>query len=108
MLELSFVRNHPEEVKKRLSVKMFDRLELVDSVIALDKKRISLQQELEKNLHESKLISKEIGMLYKQGKRAEAEEKKSRTSELKEQSKELSDALHTAEKDLQDTLVLLV
>jgi len=107
MLELSFVRNHPEEVKKRLSVKMFDRLELVDSVIALDKKRISLQQELEKNLHESKLISKEIGMLYKQGKRAEAEEKKSRTSELKEQSKELSEALHIAEKDLQDALVLL-
>ncbi|MGB1203997.1 MAG: serine--tRNA ligase [Chitinophagales bacterium] len=107
MLELSFVRNHPEEVKKRLSVKVFDRLDLVDSVIALDQKRRSLQQKLDENLHESKLISKEIGQLYKQGKRAEAEEKKSRTSELKEQSKKWSDALHLAEKELKATLILL-
>ena len=107
MLELSFVRNYPEEVKKRLSVKMFDRLDLVDSVIALDQKRRALQQELEENLHESKLISKEIGMLYKQGKRAEADEKKSRTSELKEQAKELTEAFHNAEKELQDALILL-
>ena len=107
MLELSFVRKNPEEVKKRLSVKLFERLDLVDSVLTLDQNRRSLQQQLDENLHESKLISKEIGMLYRQGKRAEAEEKKSRTGKLKEDAKILQEALHKAEKDLHDTLVLL-
>jgi len=107
MLELSVIRNNPDMVKERLAVKCFKPLHLVDEIIQLDQSRRALQQQLDDTLHKSKSLSKEVGALYKQGKRAEAETLKASSGSLKTQIQSLQNSLTQAAKQLQDTLVLL-
>lgn len=107
MLEIAFVRNNVDYVKERLAVKNFTPLTLVDDVIAMDAQRRSLQNELDSTLNKSKTISKNIGTLYRQGKRAEAEELKAQTSQLKADGKRLEEAMKTAENKLHELLVRL-
>lgn len=68
--------------------------ELLNEVIQLDDLRKSTQQELDSNLSEANSIAKQIGALMKEGKRDEAEAIKSRTAELKQINKDLSDKLN--------------
>jgi seryl-tRNA synthetase len=56
-------------------------------------------------LAESKSIAKEIGMLFKTGKVEEANQKKARTSDLKELSKQFSEDLANAAKELTNKLL---
>lgn len=107
MLELSILREKPDWVKERLAVKQFTPLSMVDEVLAIDKQRRNIQQELDDVLHESKIISKEIGALFKQGKVAEANTAKAKTSDLKEKSQKLKDQFEAITNELFDALVLL-
>ncbi len=107
MLELNLVRNNPDFVKERLSVKNFKDLNLVDEVLAVDEKRRSVQKQLDDNLARQNQIAKEIGDLFKQGKRDEAEGKKAETATLKEESKRLEADLNAAEQEQKDILVRL-
>ena len=85
-----------EGLKKR----SFKELDLVDEAINADDERKRLQFELDSQLSEMNKISKEIGILMKDGKREEAEAAKSKTSQYKESSKELQSQLAEAEKAL--------
>ena len=73
-------------------------------VIQLDEKRRATQTELDNTLAESNRLSKEIGQLFKQGKKEEAESARAKTSDLKEEGKKLSELLQTKEKDLTTAL----
>ena len=68
MLELSFIRENPDVVIKRLAVKNFDATTLVQQIIVLDAKRRDTQKILDDTLSQSNLIAKEIGGLFKSGK----------------------------------------
>ncbi len=83
MLPIAVIKEKKEQILISLKKRNYSNLDIIDTVLALDDQRKKLQQELESNLSESNKISKEIGQLYKQGKREEAEVKKQRTSELK-------------------------
>ncbi len=107
MLELSVIRNNPEDVKKRLAVKHFQQLSLVDDIIALDQQRRSLQQSHDDALNKGKTLAREIGDLFKQGKQAEAESLKVQSATIKEQSQGYQEQLRTVEDKLRETLVLL-
>ena len=72
MLEIAFIRNNAEHVKERLAVKHFKELNLVDDAVAVDEKRRALQKQLDDNLAKQNVIAKEIGELFKQGKKDEA------------------------------------
>jgi seryl-tRNA synthetase len=100
MLSVNNIRNHYEEYVKLLAVKRFDAKDVFDEIISLDDRRKNTQKELDDALAESKRISKEIGMLFKSGKREEANAAKQRTTELKEKTKELSELLNTTAKEL--------
>lgn len=78
--------------------------ERLNEVLSLDATRKSIQQELESVLHESNILAKEIGQLYKQGKKEEAEVSKVRTADLKIKSKELNVSLGKCEDDLKNLL----
>ncbi len=73
---------------------------LLNEILEKDRKRKALQGELDTLFHKSNIISKEIGMLFKQGKKEEAEKARANTSKLKEQSKKLSIQLHAKEEEL--------
>ncbi len=77
MLDLKFVRENPEVVKLNIRNKFQDnKLPLVDEVIALDIESRNTKQEADNLRFERNKISKQIGALMAQGKKAEAEEMK--------------------------------
>jgi len=99
MLDLKFVRENPDIVKKNIKDKFQDqKLPLVDEVIALDAEKRSTQQEADKLRAERNKLSKQIGALMGQGKKEEAEEVKkqvaadaARLEELSVKEKELDE-----------------
>lgn len=105
MLTLQFIRENKEEVLERLSIKNFSNISLIDEVLQIDEQRRRLQKEHDELLAETNALAKEIGNLFKSGKSAEADQLKIRNSELKEQAKELSVQLESAQNLLQQKLV---
>ena len=86
MLDIKFVRENPDVVKENIKKKYQDeKLELVDKVIELDKKSRELKTNGDNLRSERKKISDEIGMLFKNGKKEEAEMAKSKVADINNQ-----------------------
>jgi len=100
MLQVNFLRENKERVLEGLKKRNFKELDLVDAAINADDERKKLQFELDSQLSEMNKISKEIGILMKDGKKEEAEAAKSKTSQYKESSKESESQLKEVEKNL--------
>ena len=74
MLDLKFVRENPDIVKKNIENKFqFDKLPLVDEVIDLDAKNRAAKAEGDNIRAQRNKLSKQIGQLMAQGKKEEAE-----------------------------------
>lgn len=104
MLQVNFLREEKERVIEGLKKRHFKNLDLVDAAIAADDNRKKLQFDLDSQLAEMNKISKEIGILMKDGKKDDAEAAKSKTAQYKDSSKELQQQLNEAEKALLDVL----
>ena len=86
MLDIKFVRENPDVVKENIKKKyQEEKLELVDKVIELDKKSRELKANGDNLRSERKKISDEIGMLFKNGKKEEAEKAKSKVADINNQ-----------------------
>ena len=109
MLQVNFIREHKDRVLKGLKTRNFadENLSIVDTIITLDETRRTTQTALDSSLAESNRLSKEIGNLYKQGKRDEAETLKNQVAELKTSQKELSEKLSEAQLQLEQELLNL-
>ena len=108
MLQLQYIKEHTEEIIERLKIKNVQNVEeRIAEIISLDEQRRALQQRTDAIKAEQNAIAKEIGMLFKQGKRDEAEIKKARTTELKAQEKELTEQQTAVENDLNAKLISL-
>ncbi len=105
MLPVSFIRENKEKVETSLLKRNYSSTEILDEILKVDDKRKKLQQELEANLAESNSLSKEIGALYKQGKRDEAEGMKKKTGDLKTISNALKHELSEKEEELLELLL---
>jgi len=105
MLVVNKIRAEKEQIIEGLKIKNFKNLEILDEIIDLDDKRKEFQKKLDDVLAESKSIAKEIGMLFKTGEVEEANQKKARTSDLKELSKQFSEDLANAAKELTNKLL---
>ncbi|MGC1516716.1 MAG: serine--tRNA ligase [Maribacter sp.] len=104
MLQIQTLRDQKEEIIGALGKRNLDALPLLDHVLTLDEKRRTTQTQLDSVLAESNSISKEIGILYKNGKAQEANILKERTVALKEESKQLGEDLNAASEALQAAL----
>ena len=93
MLQVPFIRENKELVIERLAKRNIDATEMITQVLELDEDRRSLQTLLDNTLAESNAISKEIGMLFKKGDIDKANALKTKTTDLKESSKTLSEQL---------------
>jgi len=87
MLSLKFIQENPELVIEKLAVKNLNGRELVENVLALYQQKNEKQQQLQSCQSEMNLLSREIGMLFKEGKIEEANAAKVKTTELKESIK---------------------
>ena len=107
MLQVNVLRNNPDWVKERLTVKNFKQLELVDEIIALDDERKRIQSEYDNIQSKVNVASKEIGKLMAQGKKDEAEAMKLQVSSYKLQVADFNNTLIETEKLLQEKTVQL-
>ena len=83
MLDIKFLRENPDLVKKNIKKKFQDqKLGLVDEVINLDKKYRELQLSGDTLRMERNSLSKEIGNLMREGKKDEAESTKAKVNEI--------------------------
>ncbi len=108
MIQLQYIKENRDECIERLKIKnVADVEQRIDEIISLDEQRRSLQQKSDAVKAEQNAIAKEIGMLFKQGKRDEAEAKKARTAELKSDEKQLADLMSAVEQELNTKLISL-
>ena len=107
MLTLKYIRENKDEVVDRLKIKRFDAAQVVEKIIELDDKRKATQSSADAQQAEMNSLSKEIGMLFKQGKAQEANEAKAKTADLKEAIKELNTQLSETTSALDAELVKL-
>jgi seryl-tRNA synthetase len=107
MLTLNLIREKKDFIIERLKVKNFDASAVVERILELDSARREIQAKNDMMQGEMNRISKEIGSLIKDGKKAEAEAAKEKTYSLKEEIKSLSDRLIPVENDLRDEIIRL-
>lgn len=105
MLSLSLIRNHRDLVEEGLKKKNFKDLSLISSVIELDDQRKHLQFLADELLAQRNTASKEIGKLMSEGKKEEAELRKQRVGELKEEIDRLAEQRKQVEAKLEDSLL---
>lgn len=99
MIDIKFLRENPDVVKQNIKNKFQDsKLPLVDEVIEFDKKSRAVKQEADQLRANRNKFSKQIGALYGQSKKEEAEEMKKlvteqgdRLAELEKQEAELQE-----------------
>ncbi|SNV44689.1 Serine--tRNA ligase [Chryseobacterium taklimakanense] len=104
MLQVNFLRENKDRVLEGLNKRNFKPVNLVDEAIAADDVRKKIQFELDENLSQMNKISKEIGLLMKEGKKEEADAAKTKTAEFKENSQTLKQQLDEIETNLQNIL----
>jgi seryl-tRNA synthetase len=104
MLTIEQIRNRKDEVLQRLSKRNKDFGALIENALTADDDRKYVQTELDKILERSNRIAKDIPLLFKEGKRNEADVLKQEAIGLKEKSKELNDKLNQIKINLKNIL----
>lgn len=107
MLQISRLKTEKEEIIKALDKRHFDARPIIEELLDVNEKRRTIQNNIEELKAEANGIAKEIGMLYKQGKGDEANAKKLRSSEIKEEVKSLNEDF-TALADKEQELIVLL
>lgn len=105
MLQLHYIRENKDEAIERLAIKNFDAKPILEQVLELDSDRRRTQNELDSLLNEANVIAKQVGDFYKQGKKAEADELKNKSSAVKESSGKLAEQLKSIEEQQHNLLV---
>ena len=91
MLDIKFVRENPEAVKENIRKKFQDeKLPLVDEVIAKDAEARKAQTEADAIRAERNSLSKQIGVLMKEGRKEEAEAVKEKVTANAKRLEELN------------------
>ena len=101
MLDIKFLRENPDVVKENIKKKFQDhKLPMVDEVIEFDKEVRAVQQEGDDLRKQRNDLSKQIGVLMKEGKKDEAEKVKAqvtanadRLAELEARQSELTEEI---------------
>jgi len=108
MLDIKFLRENPDIVKKNIENKFQnDKLPLVDEVIELDQKKRDAQQEADGLRANRNKISKEIGALMAQGKKEEAEEVKKKVAESAARLAELEKIEKELDEKIQNIMLII-
>lgn len=106
MLQLTYIRDNKEDVLKRLNIKNFKDAEtIIDAVIELDNNRKAVQKQGDDIKAEANGIARQIGELMKSGRKADAEQLKEKTAELKNTEKLLDERLKVIEQEIFKLLV---
>ncbi|MBR5375502.1 MAG: serine--tRNA ligase [Paludibacteraceae bacterium] len=104
MLTLKVITENPEEVVRKLAKKHFEAKDLIAKILELDKVRRSSQAQLDTTLAEINSLSKSVGSLMKEGKKAEAEDVKAKVASLKDTTKSLQESMDKSQEEITSIL----
>lgn len=105
MLSTQFIENNREKVLEGLTKRNFKNAEaIIDQVLEQDNLKRKTQTELEQTQAEMNKLSKEIGLLFQQGKVKEANAVKAKTAALKSKTKDLSEEVNKLQAAVQELL----
>ena len=104
MLEIARIREESSEIAVALKKRNSDFKQTIDDVLKIDEKRRQTQMELDSKQSEMNILSKEIGVLFKEGKADEANSAKAKTAALKETIHTLRGQLNNIEAEQQTLL----
>lgn len=107
MLTINLIRENPSFVTERLKVKNVDAAEAISLILDLDRRRRELQTESDSIQAGLNGLSREIGAMMKEGRKAEAESARSGIGAMKEKQKQLADTLEEVSAQMQAELVKL-
>lgn len=93
MLQVQFIRDHKAAVITALKKRNFDAEAILDKVLSADEERRSTQVLLDTANAESNSLSKEIGMLFKNGETQKANILKEKSAQIRDRKNELSTVL---------------
>ena len=100
MLSLVYLRENTTKAKEGLAKRNFSQPEIIDQLLEIDRNRRALQTQLDEVLSKSNQLSNDIGILFKSGKKVEANNLKAETSNLKIVTKDLQEQIQKTEADL--------
>ncbi len=109
MLEIKLLREEKERVIEGLKKRHLpeEQLAYVDEVIALDDSRKKIQTESDVLKSQINQLSKEVGDLFKQGKRDEANPLKEKVAELKSKNEVMDSEMNTVKNRIEEILLSL-
>jgi seryl-tRNA synthetase len=105
MLSNSVIRENRDFIVDRLKIKNFNHPEIIDNIILLDNERRTLQLKQDGLQADLNNTSREIGILFKEGRQEEANKAREATSSLKEDIRILQQSQLDVNGKLQDLLV---
>ena len=108
MLTLKLITEETERVIKGLEKKHFEGArEAIEKVLEYDRLRRESQQKLDSNKQQQNQLSKQIGLLMKEGKKEEANEVKTKVADLKCTDKALQEIMDEAQHDMTEVLLTI-
>ena len=105
MLQVNFLRQNTDLAKKKLAIKHFANVDLVDEVIAVDDQRKQLQAAFDDLQSKVNAASKEIGGFMAKGEKEKAEALKNEVADWKKQLEPLKEKMAEVEANLQLLIV---
>ena len=107
MLTINLLREKKDFIIERLKVKNFESEPIINKILLLDSSRREILSKTDMLQGEMNRISKEIGSLMKEGRKAEGDSAREKTYSLKEEIKSLSDKLIPIENELKNEIIRL-
>jgi seryl-tRNA synthetase len=107
MLPVQFIRDEKERVLLSLEKRGFKDMTILDQIIGADDKRKNIQKDSDDKKSDLNRLSKEIGNLMKEGKKAEADAAKAITTDLKSAIDTLDKDSKEVQEELQALLLLV-
>ena len=107
MLEIQRLRSEKESVIEGLKKRHFDASEIVETVLSKDGEWRAELGKLEDVASKLNQVSKQIGMLFKEGKQQEANEAKAQTTVLKEEENKLKEKVDSLQAEITELMYQL-
>jgi len=104
MLQVHDIRDHKDAYIAALQKRGIDASKDIEAILEADEARRATQTKLDETLAQSNTFSKEIGKLFQSGETQKANLLKQKTVQLKDDAKQLQDALSTAVETLESLL----
>lgn len=105
MLDLQLIRTEPDRIRQAMDEKGLRNTEVVDQVLQQDIERREVLTALQDAQARSNSVSKEIGLLMRDGNKAEAQARIAETGQLKKLIKEYEDKARAIETSLEQLLL---